>query len=59
MSSTQGSTDATTGTPPGAAIPMRLEVVVVPVTDTERANRFTRAWDGGSTATSQPVTTIG
>jgi catechol 2,3-dioxygenase-like lactoylglutathione lyase family enzyme len=40
MSSTQTSTGAATGTPGTAPVPMRLEVVVVPVADFERAKSF-------------------
>jgi catechol 2,3-dioxygenase-like lactoylglutathione lyase family enzyme len=40
MSSTQLSTDAATEASKAAAVAMRLEAVVVPVTDVERANRF-------------------
>jgi catechol 2,3-dioxygenase-like lactoylglutathione lyase family enzyme len=40
MSSTQLSNDATTEASNVAAVPMRLEAVVVPVADVERAKRF-------------------
>lgn len=42
MSSTQLSSDATTETSGAVAIPMRLEVIVVPVADVDRATRFYR-----------------
>jgi hypothetical protein len=37
---------------------MRLEVVVVPVADVDRAKRLITAWGGGSTATVPPAMTI-
>jgi catechol 2,3-dioxygenase-like lactoylglutathione lyase family enzyme len=40
MSSVQLSNDAATDAPKAAAVPMRLEAVVVPVGDVDRANRF-------------------
>jgi catechol 2,3-dioxygenase-like lactoylglutathione lyase family enzyme len=40
MSSTQLSTDAATIAPGAAAVPARLEVVVLPVADADRAKRF-------------------
>jgi catechol 2,3-dioxygenase-like lactoylglutathione lyase family enzyme len=42
MSSKQLSNEAATEAPQAAAVPMRLEAVVVPVADVERANRFYR-----------------
>jgi catechol 2,3-dioxygenase-like lactoylglutathione lyase family enzyme len=40
MSDTQLSSDATPASPAMRAVPMRLEVVIVPVADTDRAKRF-------------------
>jgi hypothetical protein len=40
MSSKQLSNDAATEASKAAAVPMRLEAVVVPVADVDRANRF-------------------
>jgi catechol 2,3-dioxygenase-like lactoylglutathione lyase family enzyme len=40
MSSTQLSNDAATEASKEVAVPMRLEAVVIPVTDVDRANRF-------------------
>jgi catechol 2,3-dioxygenase-like lactoylglutathione lyase family enzyme len=42
MSSKQLSTDAVTEAPEAAAVAMRLEAVVLPVADVDRANRFYR-----------------
>ena len=38
---------------------MKLEVVVVPVSDVDRAKDFYQALGGGSTPTSPPATTSG
>ena len=40
MSSTDASGDSATGSPPVKAGEVRLEVVVVPVSDVDRAKRF-------------------
>ena len=37
---------------------MKLEVVVIPVSDVDRAKRFYRAWDGGSTPISPTATSL-
>jgi hypothetical protein len=36
---------------------MKLEVVVIPVSDADRAKSFTATWVGGSTPTSPQVMT--
>ena len=38
---------------------MKLEVVVLPVADVDRAKEFDRRWDGGWMPTSPPATTSG
>jgi hypothetical protein len=44
-------------TPKARALDMRLEIVVIPVSDVDRAKRFTAAWVGGSSPTLPPATT--
>jgi hypothetical protein len=38
---------------------MKLEVVVIPMSDVDRAKRFSAAWAGGSTPTSPKATRFG
>jgi extradiol dioxygenase family protein len=40
-------------------VDMKLEVVVIPVSDVDRAKRFYGAWVGGSTPTWPVVTSFG
>ena len=40
-------------------VDMKLEVVVIPVSDVDRAKRFYSIWVGGSTPTSSSVTRSG
>jgi hypothetical protein len=59
-SSTDASSKASTRVPEAATMEMRLEVVVLPVSDVDRAKGFyQRRSDGGWTPTSPPVTTSG
>jgi len=59
MSTTQMSSEHTTQTPTAGTVDLKLEVVVLPVSDVDRAKRFYEAWAGGSTPISPPVTTGG
>lgn len=52
MSSTQVSREKATEASGAAGVPLRLEVVVIPVTDIDRAKSFYGARGGGSTPTS-------
>ena len=40
-------------------VDMKLEVVVIPVSDVDRAKRFYASWDGGWTPISPSATTCG
>jgi hypothetical protein len=51
MSSTYVSSDTSTPVPDGDGGEMKLEVVVLPVSDVDRARTSTRGWGGGSTPT--------
>jgi hypothetical protein len=44
-------------TPTAGTVDMKLEVVVIPVSDVDRAKEFYGSLGGGSTPTSPPVTT--
>ena len=57
MSSTQVRSETAIETPRARTVDMKLEVVVIPVSDVDRAKDFTATWVGGSTPTSPPVTT--
>ena len=58
MSSTQVRSETAIETPRARTVDMKLEVVVIPVSDVDRAKRvLRRASVGGSTPTSPPVTT--
>ena len=55
MSSTQARRETAIETP--RAVDMKLEVVVIPVSDVDRANHFYGGLGWGSTPTLRPVTT--
>ena len=60
MSSTQIRSETGVANPRARKVDLKLEVVVIPVSDVERAKRFYGgAWAGGSTPTSSSVTTFG
>ena len=59
MSSTQMSHEHATQIPSTGMVDPKLEVVVIPVSDVDRAKRFYGAWGGGWTAISPTVRTGG
>jgi catechol 2,3-dioxygenase-like lactoylglutathione lyase family enzyme len=50
-------TDSAVGTPSARGVDMKFEIVVIPVSDVDRAKEFYGAWAGGSTPTS-PATAV-
>ena len=57
MSSTQVHSETAIETPRARTVDMKLEVVVIPVSDVDRAKEFYGSLGGGSMPTSPPVTT--
>ena len=57
MSSTQMSTEHATQIPTAATVDLKIEVVVIPVSDVDRAKRFYESLGGGWTPISATVTT--
>ena len=58
--STQASNEHATRVPTAATLDLKIEVVVIPVSDVDRAKTLLRgAWDGGWTPISPPVRTGG
>ena len=58
MTTTEARSGTTIETRKAPSVDMKLEIVVIPVSDVDRAKRF-YAWDGGSTPTSPTETTFG
>jgi hypothetical protein len=59
MSTTPARSEAAGETPRAQGLDMKLEVVVIPVSDVDRAKRFYSDWVGGSTPISSRVTRFG
>ena len=57
MSNPQVRSEPAIEAPRAQRVDMKLEVVVIPVSDVDRAKSSMGAWGGGSTPTSPPVTT--
>ena len=57
MTNTQAQSETAVEPPKARGVDMKLEVVVIPVSDVDRAKHFYASWAGGSTATSSAVTT--
>ena len=57
MSNAQARSETATETPRAQTVDMKFEIVVIPVSDVDRAKSFTAAWVGGSTPTTTTVTT--
>ena len=57
MSMTEERSKTAIETPKTRTVDMKLEIVVIPVSDVDRAKRFYAIWAGGLMPTSPPVTT--
>ena len=59
MTTTEARSGTTIETPKAASVDMKLEIVVIPVSDVDRAKRFYGDLDGGLTLISPTETTFG
>ena len=59
MSTTEASSNTSTGMPEAGTIDMKLEVVTLPVSDVDRAKRFYQSLGGGWMLTSPSATLSG